>query len=60
MEQHKTAPEDRIPIFQKFIYSMGSLANDSQAAWIGQMVIILNLGLGISPLWVLAPFGWAS
>ncbi len=46
---HATAPEDRIPFFQKFIYGMGSLANDSQAAWIGQMVAILILGLGISP-----------
>ncbi len=50
--QHVTAPEDRIPPFQKFIYSMGSMANDSQAAWIGQMVVILILGLGISPIWV--------
>ena len=41
-----TAAEDRIPTFQKFIYGMGSLGNDSQAAWIGQMVIILILGLG--------------
>ena len=46
---HRTAPEDRIPLFQKSIYAMGSLANDSQAAWIGQMVAILILGLGISP-----------
>ena len=46
---HKTAPEDRIPPFQKFIYSMGAFANDSQAAFIGQMIIILNLGLGVSP-----------
>ena len=49
---YETAQEDRIPIFQKSIYSMGSLANDSQAAWIGQMVAILILGLGISPIWV--------
>ena len=49
---YETAPEDRIPFFHKFIYSLGSLANESQAAWIGQMVIILNLGLGISPIWV--------
>jgi GPH family glycoside/pentoside/hexuronide:cation symporter len=47
--QHKTAPEDRIPIFQKFVYGLGSMANDSQAAWIGQMVAILILGLGIPP-----------
>ena len=52
MSQHRTAPEDRIPIFQKFIYGMGSLANDSQAAWIGQMVAILILGLSIDPVWV--------
>jgi len=49
---YETASEDRIPIFQKSIYGMGSLANDSQAAWIGQMVAILILGLGISPIWV--------
>ena len=48
----KIAPEDRIPLFQKFIYGMGSLANDSQAAFIGQMVAILILGLGINPIWV--------
>ncbi|MDP8266398.1 MAG: MFS transporter [Candidatus Aceula meridiana] len=46
---HETAPEDRIPVSQKLAYSMGSMANDSQAAWIGQMVAILILGLGISP-----------
>ena len=45
----KTAPDERIPIIQKFAYSMGSMANDSQAAWIGQMVAILILGLGINP-----------
>jgi GPH family glycoside/pentoside/hexuronide:cation symporter len=51
-KHHVTAAKDCIPVFQKFVYGMGSLANDSQAAWITQMVIILNLGLGISPLWV--------
>ena len=48
----RTAPEDRIPLFQKFIYGMGSLANDSQAAFIGPMIIILNLGLGVDPFLV--------
>jgi len=52
MPHPKTAPEDRIPLFQKFIYSVGSLANDSQAAFIGQMIIILNLGLGVNPFLV--------
>lgn len=52
MEHRETAREDRIPFFQKFIYGMGSLANDSQAAFIGQMVIVLNLGLGVNPVLV--------
>lgn len=42
-------PEDRISIFQKFIYGLGALANNAQAAFIGQMVIVLNLGLGVDP-----------
>lgn len=44
---YETKPEDRIPIFQKFMYGMGAIANDGQAAWLGQMVAILILGLGI-------------
>ncbi len=48
-KKHLTSPEDRIPIFQKFAYSMGSMANDSAGAWMGQMVAILILGLGINP-----------
>lgn len=47
--QNVTTPKDKIPTLQKFAYSMGSMANDSQAAWIGQMVAILILGLGINP-----------
>ncbi|MFH1361002.1 MAG: MFS transporter [Candidatus Omnitrophota bacterium] len=46
---HKTAREDRIPLFQKAIYSIGSLVNSIQAAAIGAMVIVLNLGLGVNP-----------
>jgi len=46
---HTTAPEDRIPLFQKFAYGMGAFANTAQAAFIGQMIMILNLGLGINP-----------
>jgi GPH family glycoside/pentoside/hexuronide:cation symporter len=46
---HITAPEDRISFFQKFIYSIGAFANTAQAAFIGQMVIVLNLGLGVNP-----------
>ncbi len=49
---HVTARADRIPFFQKAVYSMGSLANTIQAAFLGQMVIVLNLGLGIDPFLV--------
>ena len=49
---YETAPEDRVSKFQKFIYGMGALANDSQAAFIGGMVIVLNLGLGVNPILV--------
>jgi len=48
-KHHVTAKEDRIPFFQKAVYSMGAFANTAQAAFIGQMVIVLNLGLGVNP-----------
>ena len=48
-KHHVTAPQDRISIFQKVIYSIGAFANTAQAAFIGQMVIVLNLGLGVNP-----------
>ena len=48
-KKHVTAPQDRIPLFQKAIYSIGAFANTAQAAFIGQMVIVLNLGLGVNP-----------
>jgi GPH family glycoside/pentoside/hexuronide:cation symporter len=46
---HTTAPEDRIPLFQKAVYSIGALVNQTQAAAIGAMVLVLNLGLGMNP-----------
>ncbi len=45
----KTASEDRIPFLQKAAYSIGSLVNQFQAAAIGALVIVLNLGLGMNP-----------
>jgi len=48
-QHHLTAPADRIPIFQKAIYSIGALVNSIQAAALGAMVIVLNLGLGVNP-----------
>jgi len=46
---HATSPEDRIPLFQKAIYSIGYLVNQMQAAALGAMVFVLNLGLGVDP-----------
>ncbi len=46
---HTTAPNDRIPFLQKAAYSIGSLVNQFQAAALGSLVIVLNLGLGMSP-----------
>jgi GPH family glycoside/pentoside/hexuronide:cation symporter len=46
---HTTASADRISIFQKAVYSIGSLVNQFQAAAIGSLVIVLNLGLGMNP-----------
>lgn len=49
LEHHVTARKDRIPIFQRAVYSIGGLVNSFQAAAIGAMVIVLNLGLGVNP-----------
>ena len=49
---HTTAREDRIPIFQKIVYGTGSLVNQFQAAALGSLVIVLNLGLGMNPVLV--------
>lgn len=49
MEHYTTAPEDRIPFSQKVIYGLGAFVNNTLAAAIGGMVIVLNLGLGMNP-----------
>lgn len=46
---YATAPEDRIPLAHKAAYALGMLVNNLQAAALGAMVIILNLGLGMDP-----------
>ena len=51
---HTTAREDRIPVFQKIVYGIGSFVNQFQAAAIGQLITVLNLGLGVNPVLV----GW--
>lgn len=46
---HVTAKADRIPVFQKVVYGIGSFVNQFQAAAIGQLISVLNLGLGVNP-----------
>jgi GPH family glycoside/pentoside/hexuronide:cation symporter len=51
---HVTAPADRIPFLQKAVYGIGSFVNQFQAAAIGQLITVLNVGLGVNPALV----GW--
>jgi GPH family glycoside/pentoside/hexuronide:cation symporter len=43
---HATAPEDRIPFLKKVAYGSGAFVNNTLAAAIGGMMIVLNLGPG--------------
>jgi len=52
--RHVTAPADRIPFFQKVIYGIGSFVNQFQQAALGQLITVLNVGLGMNPALV----GW--
>jgi glycoside/pentoside/hexuronide:cation symporter, GPH family len=45
----ETAPADRIPFLQKLAYGLGAFVNNTLAAAIGGMLIILNLGFGVNP-----------
>ncbi len=47
--RYETAPEDRISFPLKLAYGAGALVNNTLAAAIGGMTIILNLGLGMNP-----------
>ena len=49
-EHYETAVEDRLPFMQKFAYGLGMLANNLQAAAIGALPIILNLGLAMDDM----------
>ena len=46
---YATAPEDRISFPHKVAYGMGAFVNNTLAAAIGGMTIVLNLGLGMNP-----------
>jgi len=45
----ETAAADRIPFHLKIVYGLGAFVNNTLAAAIGGMIIVLNLGLGMSP-----------
>ena len=49
LAQFETAPEDRIPFMKKVAYGLGAFVNNTLAAAIGGMLIILNLGFGVNP-----------
>jgi len=53
---YATAPEDRISLPHKLIYGLGGFTNNLLAAASGGMLIVLNLGLGMSP-WLVGLLG---
>jgi GPH family glycoside/pentoside/hexuronide:cation symporter len=55
-KHYETAPEDRISLPHKLIYGLGGFVNNLLAAASGGMVIVLNLGLGMSP-WLVGMLG---
>ena len=48
-KHYATAPEDRVSITAKLAYGVGAFVNNLLAAASGGMMIVLNLGLGMSP-----------
>ena len=48
----QSSSSDRIPFQQMAAYAVGMLANNLQAAALPAMMIVLNLGLGLSPILV--------
>jgi len=55
-KHYETAPEDRISLPHKLIYGFGGFVNNLLAAASGGMIIVLNLGLGMSP-WLVGLLG---
>ena len=47
--RHLTPAADRIPFSHKVAYGLGAFVNNTLAAAIGGMLIILNLGFGMNP-----------
>jgi len=53
-QSHATRPEDRIPFPKKLAYGAGAFVNNLLGAAPGEMMIVLNLGLGMDPVLI----GW--
>lgn len=49
LAHYETAEADRIPFLRKVAYGLGAFVNNTLAAAIGGMLIILNLGFGVNP-----------
>lgn len=49
LAQFETKSEDRVPFLQKIAYGLGAFVNNTLAAAVGGMLIILNLGFGVNP-----------
>ncbi len=50
--QAATRPEDQVGFARMLAYGVGGFVNNTLAAAIGGMLIVLNLGLGMDPAWV--------
>lgn len=50
LSQSEVIRTDKISLSQKSAYAAGMLANNLQAAAIPAMMVVLNLGLGLSPI----------
>ncbi|MBF0569765.1 MAG: MFS transporter [Candidatus Omnitrophica bacterium] len=46
---HVTVQKDKIPFLQKVVYGIGSFVNQFSGAAMGQLILVLNLGLGVNP-----------
>lgn len=49
---HETPAADRVGFHRMLLYGVGAFVNNTLAAAIGGMIIVLNLGLGMDPAWV--------
>ena len=51
-----TAPEDRIPFYQKLVYGTGAFVNNTLAAAMGGMVIFVPFAASGIAIWAIATY----